>query len=359
MKTAFFLAWLTAAVMGTVSCSGQGGKVTEKADTAYCYRNPVLDNGAEPYAVYHDGYYYYTQGCEDYVALWKTADLSRLRQAEMKIVYRPQSPLDFQHMWAPELHRIDGCWYIYYTADDGNMDHHHLYVAMNPSEDPMDGTFRFVGRLVVDTPGGWAIHPSTFLVDGRQYLLWCGWVNKRDSSETQGIYIASMESPTRVDSRSTLISRPQYVWERQWVGVGGVKSAWPIYVNENPQAFVTGGKVYVYYSASGSWTPYYSVGKLEADVGSDLLSAASWLKHPEPVFAMSERDSVFSVGGVCIVSGPQEEGLWLLYHARSHPNDEPGSLDSRSPRLQPISLDPKGEPCLGRPFRLDTLLSRP
>ena len=27
-------------------------------------------------------------------------------------------------VWAPEIHRIDGKWYVYYAADDGNSDNH-------------------------------------------------------------------------------------------------------------------------------------------------------------------------------------------------------------------------------------------
>lgn len=339
------------------SCAAEERRkqVVDASDTLHYYRNPILDSGAEPYAVFHDGYYYYTQGCEDQVCLWKTPDLSRLREAECKMVYQPSPPHGRQHLWAPEIHYIDGKWYIYYTADNGNSDNHRLYVAVSSSPDPMAGDFRYAARLSND----WAIHPTTFSVRGRRYLLWSGWLYQRATDETQGIYIAAMDSPTSVSSERILISTPQYVWERQWVSPDGSRLAYPVYVNENPQAFVTDSKVYVYYGASGSWTPYYCVGRLEADVNSDLLDPASWHKHPEPVFMMSERDSVYSVGGMCLVSGAGTDNTWMLYHARSLSNDEPGTRDSRTPRLQQIFLDKQGVPQLGHPFRLDTLLRRP
>ncbi len=357
MKSVLSFTFLSAiAVLASSSCSGAGGwgGRMSAADSARYYHNPILDSGAEPYAVYYDGYYYYTQGGEDRVVLWKTADLADLRQAETRTVYTPPAGIPGQHMWAPELHRIDGKWYIYYTADDGFTDHHRLYVAVNPSVDPMEGTFSYASCLSSD----WGIHPTTFEVKGRRYLLWCGWPYRRIGEENQCIYIAPMRSPTEVDGERVLISRPQYVWERQWVSPDGNRLAHPTYVNENPQAFVSRDRVFVYYGASGSWTPYYCVGKLEADIDSDLLDPASWHKSPEPVFRMNIRDSVFSVGGICLVSGPQDSCRWMLYHARTQPCDEPGSSDSRTPRLQPISLDSCGEPQLGFPFKLDTLLER-
>ena len=348
--------WL-AFLLCAASCAG-GGKawlLADASDTLYYYRNPVLDSGAEPYAFFHDGYYYYTQGCEDQVWIWKTDDLSRLRQAECKMVYKPAPPHSRHHLWAPEIHYIDGKWYIYYTADDGNSDNHRLYVAVSSSPDPMEGDFHYAARLSDD----WGIHATTFSVRGRRYLLWSGWMHQRVEHETQGIYIAPMDSPTSLSGGRVLISTPQHVWERQWVSPDGSRLAYPVYVNENPQAFVSGSKVYIYYSASGSWTPYYCVGRLEADIDSDLLDPASWHKHPEPVFMMSERDSVYSVGGMCLVSGAGEDNCWMLYHARSLSNDEPGTRDSRTPRLQHVALDEQGVPQLGHPFRLDTLLRRP
>ena len=343
--------------LSVVSCASGGKEKMSVAtvDSLYYYQNPILDNGAEPYATFHDGFYYYTQGSEDQVWVWKTPDLSRLRQAECKMVYQPSAPHSRQHLWAPEIHYIDGKWYIYYTADNGNSDYHRLYVAVNPSPDPMQGPFSYAARLSDD----WGIHPTTFNVRGRQYLLWSGWLHQRAEYETQCIYIASMDSPTSVSSKRVLVSYPQYVWERQWVGPDGNRLAYPVYVNENPQAFVTSSKVYIYYCASGSWTPYSCIGRVEADIDSDLLNPASWRKSSEPVFLMSERDSVFSVGGMCLVPGKEGKDWWMLYHARTLSNDGPGTRDSRTPRLQPVTLNRQGEPQLGHPFRLDTLLRRP
>ena len=44
-------------------------------------------------------------------------DLNRLSTAETKVIWRKHAtgPLS-KHIWAPEIHHIDGKWYIYFTA---------------------------------------------------------------------------------------------------------------------------------------------------------------------------------------------------------------------------------------------------
>lgn len=39
----------------------------------------------------------------------------------------------------------------------------------------------------------------------------------------------------------------------------------------------------------------------------------------------------------------------MLYHARQIPNDAPGAMDSRTPRLQKMEWDKDGMPVLGIP----------
>lgn len=310
---------------------------------------PLLSKGAEPWAIYHDSLYYYTQGTESEISLWKTKDITALRDAPHKVIYAPLPQLSHYHLWAPELHYIDGKWFLYYTADDGNTDNHQIYVAENPSSDPMQGKFTFKAHIVTDTDNHWAIHANTFAVGGRRYLLWSGWEEKRVDSETQCLYIAEMKNPWTLSSPRVLISRPEYAWERQWVSPDGNKSAYPIYVNENPQAFVTSRKVYVFYCASGSWTPYYCVGRLEADVHSNLLDPLSWKKGEEPVFMQSPRDSIYGPGGVSFIPSSDGKQWFMLYHSRRVPNDAPGELDSRAPRLHPVIFDKEGDPILGKP----------
>lgn len=351
-------------IIALICCAGcQTKKDNKEADAAGkdTYMNPLLDAGAEPWATFYNGKYYYTQGTESEISLWVTDDITNLRNAEHKIVYVPENQKSRFHLWAPEIHRIDNKWYLYYTADDGNTDNHQIYVAENDSEDPMQGAFRFKGHISTDADNNWAIHASTFEHRGKQYLIWSGWQKKKTDMETQCIYIAGMENPWTLSSERVLISQPEYEWERQWISPDGSKTAYAVYVNENPQAFFSqsGDKVLIYYGASGGWTPYYCIGMLSADADSDLLDPAAWHKSDSPVFMQNPKDSVFGTGGISFIPSPDQKEWYMLYHARQIPNDAPGAIDSRTPRLQKIMWNAQGIPELGTPVKVGSPLSKP
>lgn len=229
------------------------------------------------------------------------------------------------------------------------MDNHQIYVVENEAANPMEGTFVMKGRIQTDKDNNWAIHASTFEHDGQRYMIWCGWQKRRIDSETQCIYIATMKNPWTLSSDRILISKPEYEWECQWVNPDGSKTAYPIHVNEAPQYFESKNKdkACIFYSASGSWTPYYCVGLLTADAKANLLNPASWKKSPVPVLQQDPENNVYGPGGISFTPSPDGKEWYMLYHARQIPNDAPGASDSRSPRLQKIDWDKDGMPVLG------------
>lgn len=360
MKIQLFLLF-AALLFGTSSCQHKKAAAPGESTAGTTYTNPLLETGAEPWAVLHEGKYYYTQGAENKIVLWETDDITDLSHATAKEVWLPDAPEYSYHLWAPEIHRIDNKWYVYFTADDGNMDNHQIYVIENESANPMEGKFVMKGRISTDKDNNWAIHASTFEYDGRRYMIWCGWKKRRIDIETQCIYIAAMQNPWTLSSDRVLISQPEYEWECQWVNPDGSKTAYPIHVNEAPQFFrpKNKDKLCIYYSASGSWTPYYCVGLLTANAHADLLSPDSWEKSPAPVFEQQPKDSVFGPGGISFVPSPDGTEWYMLYHARRIPNDASGAADSRSPRMQKIEWDEKGMPVLGVPVAEGTPLPKP
>lgn len=344
-----------------VSCQQKKKVELSQSTVEATYTNPLLSNGAEPWAIFHEGKYYYTQGAEDKIVLWETNDITDLAHATVKEVWIPTDPENSFHLWAPELHRIDNKWYIYFTADDGNMDNHQIYVIENDSPTPTKGKFVMKGRIPTDKNNNWAIHASTFEHKGQRYMIWCGWQKPRIDNETQCIYIAAMENPWTLSSERVLISKPEYEWECQWINPDGSKTAYPIHVNEAPQYFESKNKdkVLIYYSASGSWTPYYCIGLLAADANADLLNPVSWKKSPTPVFKPHPENKVYGPGGISFISSPDKKEWYILYHARRIPNDAPGASDSRSPRLQKIEWDPDGIPVLGIPCKEEESMKKP
>ena len=222
-----------------VGCSsGQNKKTHERVDldSVPVYTNPLLSRGGDPWAVFHNGIYYYTQSMSDRITLWATDDITRLAEASQKDVWVPQNSSNAFHLWGPEIHYINNKWYIYCCADDGNIDNRQIYVLENESADPMKGEFVMKGRISTDEDNNWAIHASTFEHGGKRYLIWCGWQKRRVYQENQCIYIAEMENPWTLASDRILISEPEYEWECQWISIDGNKTAYPIRVNEAPEA---------------------------------------------------------------------------------------------------------------------------
>ena len=72
-----------------VGCSsGQNKKTHERVDldSVPVYTNPLLSRGGDPWAVFHNGIYYYTQSMSDRITLWATDDITRLAEASERCV---------------------------------------------------------------------------------------------------------------------------------------------------------------------------------------------------------------------------------------------------------------------------------
>jgi len=325
-----------AAVLLAVSLAGRasGGPAPEVGD----FYNVVAPNGADPWVIRHsDGWYYATVTTGVDVRIIRSSTLSGLGGGERKVVWTPprDRPLS-KDLWAPELHPIDGKWYVYFAADDGENANHRMYVLENPSPDPFQGRFVLKGRIFDPADDRWAIDGTVLRVGPRLYFLWSGWEGTKDVR--QNLYIAPMRDPWTLAGPRVLISSPTLPWETRGA---------PPAVNEGPQVLVRGGKVHVVYSASGSWTDHYCLGLLTARADGDLLSPASWVKHPDPVF--KSANGVFGPGHCSFVRSPDDTEDWIVYHAARYP----GAGWTRLLRAQRFRWDADGRPEFGPPVDPD------
>ena len=81
--------------------------------------NPFIEQRADPYILRHEGQYYFIASVPQYdrLAIRRAASLEGLRSADEVVVWRkPETGPMSQLIWAPELHHIDGKWYIYFAA---------------------------------------------------------------------------------------------------------------------------------------------------------------------------------------------------------------------------------------------------
>lgn len=334
MKSFLFL--LLAAIFFFQSC-----KPAQQSEQTFT--NPLLPSGADPYSFYINGYYYYTNSLGNRIGLWKTKSLADLKGSTYKTIYTPPPGTMYsKDLWAPEVMFLQGKWYAYYAADNGDNNHHRLYVLENASADPMQGEWTFKGQIN-DVTNKWAIDGDVAEINGSLYMVWSGW--QSDTNGEQDIYIAKMSNPWTIASERVKISKPALEWELHG-DLNDAGNPAHVSVNEGPQFLVHNNNVFVIYSASGCWTDYYALGMLTL-TGNNLLDSSAWRKTPQPVFQQSAENKVYATGHNSFFVSPSGKENWILYHANSLPNQ--GCGEQRSPRMQPFTWKGDGSPDFGIP----------
>lgn len=285
--------------------------------TTVSYSNTEGRPGNDPYIVEHDGYYYYC---------WSDAGVKVARFENLEDVSTSGGSQVFsagtmyQAVWAPELHYVDGEWYIYVAMQynsDNNADHR-MYCLKGTSQDPTK-PFELVGK-VTDSTDKWAIDGTVFKYNGELYTVWSGW--EGDVDVAQYLYIAHMSNPWTIDSERVLISKPD-----SWDYVTKSPS-----VNEGPCALNLEGKQYILFSGNGSWTDNYCIGYLVLE-GDDPLDADSWVKSESAVL----RQTIKCYGpGHCSVFKAADGSWWTAYHANLKPGQ---GWSGRSYRIQPLEVN--------------------
>ena len=76
------------------------------------FANPVAA-GADPWVVRHDGSYYLVQSKDRTIWVYKSDRLTEPTQNGVAVWTAPHNGWNHSNVWAPELHYIDGRWYIY------------------------------------------------------------------------------------------------------------------------------------------------------------------------------------------------------------------------------------------------------
>lgn len=323
------------------------------AQSSKTFTNPLLQQGADPYSYYKEGYYYYTHTTQNNITIWKTKNIADLKTAEKKVVWTPpKNTMYSKELWAPQIQFIRGKWYVYFAADDGNNHNHRMYVIENSHADPTQGEWIFKGK-VGDATNKWAIDADVFEEKGQLYMIWSGW--EGDVNGMQNIYIAKMSNPWTVQGNRVKISSPDLDWERH----GHLPGQNPeyVYVNEGPQYLKHKDKIFIIYSANGCWTDNYTLGMLTANASSDLMNPDSWKKSPEPVFKAAPENGVYAAGHNSFFKSPDGKEDWILYHANDNPGE--GCGVRRKPRAQKFTWNKDGTPNFGKPVSPKTVLQIP
>ena len=335
-----------------VACSKGQNPATAPApvqvENKTTFNNPLLNSGPDPWVIQRNGFYYYMHTEGNKIVIYKTKTLSQLYKATKKVVYNaPAEGSDSRNIWAPELHFLNGKWYLYYTAgSSSDLSTQRMFVLENESEDPLEGIWKHKGQLKDENADFFAIDATVLNKDGSHYVIWSGHISKTDN--TQRLYIARLAEPWKMATSRVEISAPTFEWEK----IGSPD------VNEGPEILRNkGGHVFLIFSASGCWTDDYSLGMLTLSENGDPLNAKDWTKTPAPVFTKSPEHGAYGPGHNGFFKSPDGKEDWIIYHA----NPKPGlqCSNERNPRMQAFSWNADGTPNFGVPVKINTPMANP
>lgn len=276
------------------------------------YNEPFITQRADPYVYKHnDGKYYFTASLPEYdkIAVRCADTINGLADAEEKVIWRKHDcGIMSIHVWAPELHYIDGGWYIYYAAGDKeDIWAIRPYVLKCTGSDPMNDEWEELGPVEGKDSFGFqdfSLDMTVFEHRGKNYCVWAEKVSV--GKKISNLYIAEMETPVKLKTEIVLLSSPDYDWERV-----------DFWVNEGPAVLKHDGMIYLTYSASATGA-CYCMGLLSISEDDDILDPKAWTKERYPVLKTDAVYGIYGPGHNSFVKSEDNAEDIMIYHARQY-----------------------------------------
>ena len=294
------------------------------------YQNPIIPTSSDgrtsdPYVIRFCGKYYQCYNKSDGVYISVSEELTDIGTAkETKVFDAPIEGIG-SHWFAPELHRIDGVWYIYGAPQSDERGRHRMEVLKCEGKNPI-GNYIPQGK-VHGVNDGWSIDGTVLEHDGKLYFIW---------TSIREIFMSEMENPTKLFSKKVTLTKPEFPFETKT----------KVLVNEGPAILKHNGKIHIAYSANDSKTDEYCLGLLSY-VDGDIMDVSNWKKSENAVF--EKTDDIFGPGhcSFTTVTENGEDCDYIVYHA----NLESGSgWKGRSVWIQSVGWDENDMPLFGKPM---------
>ncbi|MBQ2760256.1 MAG: family 43 glycosylhydrolase [Clostridia bacterium] len=291
------------------------------------YPNPFIPERADPYIVKAaDGFYYFTasypafmsaENGYDRIILRKSETVSGLKNAEEYTIWKAhESGVMSRHIWAPEMHLINGIWYIFFAAaEKEDVWKIRPFVLKCKGSNPIEDEWEELGQMQATKEDNlsftnFSLDMTYFEHNGKHFVIWA------QILESSSLLMAEINpaEPNRLISLPIVLTKPEYDWEKIRFSV-----------NEGASVLKKDGKVYVFFSASGTGAEY-CIGLLLADTDADLMNTESWTKRTTPVLSTADLENEAGPGHNCFVTDENGRVL-LVYHARpiEHFNKKCGS----------------------------------
>ena len=312
----------------------RNGKLTE-------YNVPFIEQRADPYVcLADDGNYYFTASVPAYdrIVLRKAATLEGLKEAQEVTVWTKHASGEMsRHIWAPELHFLFGKWYIYFAAgEQEDCWKIRPFVLECQSADPMKGPWGEKGKMQrsdddIYSFEAFSLDATVFRHKGEWYYVWAEKVSV--GIQISNLYIARMESATKLATAQVLLTTPDYDWERV-----------DIWVNEGPAVLMHDGRIFLTYSASATGE-CYCMGMLSIGEEEDLLDPRAWKKERKPVLCSDREKGFYGPGHNSFTKLPDGRDV-CVYHARTYSEiaGDPLYDPNRHTMLMEVKWDENGYP---------------
>lgn len=312
------------------------------------YINPLIIQRADPFIYKHtDDYYYFTASVPAYnlIEIRRSKTLNGLAHATPRTVWHKHDSGPMSRLiWAPELHYIDGKWFIYFAAaattafDENGMFQHRMYCIECDDDNPIVSEDNWIERGQVKTSiDSFSLDATCFEAQSKLYYVWA----QKDPAikGNSNLYIAEMENPWTLKTDPVLLSKPEFEWE--------TRGFW---VNEGPAVIHHGGKYFITYSASAT-DENYCVGLLSAADDADLLAASNWTKAEQPVFQSDIANRQFGPGHNSFTVAEDNQTDILVYHCRDYTDIKGDPLydPNRHTKIQAFTWNEDGTPNFGKP----------
>jgi GH43 family beta-xylosidase len=303
------------------------------------FENPVTvsKSNPDPFVLKHtDGFYYGLSTHEKHtdITLFRDTDLLNLYRTEPKVIWKaPKTGWNTHDIWAPEIHFIQGEFYIYYSGGDGKRQS--TGVLKCSGKDPFSDSWSDAGRLYSPEADDWAIDGTVLEQNGNLYFIWSG--ETPDNMKIQKLFISKMNGPTALTGPRVEICRPTLPFERR----GNPKIIED--VNEGPEILKHENKTFLVYSCSFCGTRHYNLNMLTCSGTADPMVPSNWTKSQTSIF--SEKNGLYGTGHCSFTKSPNGKEDWLVFHAMLDEKDD----QPRYVCMQPFAWNADGSPNFGAP----------
>ena len=266
-----------------------------------------ISQRADPYVYLHeDGTYYFTATVPQYdrIIIRRSKTLEALSEAEETVIWTRHEKGEMgAHIWAPELHYLEGRWYIYFAAGAAE-DKWRIrpYVLECKGQNPAEKGALQCAEEDEFSFRAFSLDVTIFENKGAYYCVWAEKVGV--GRMISNLYIARMESPVKLATVQVLLTTPDYDWERRG-----------FWVNEGPAVLKHNGRIFLTYSASDTGANY-CMGMLSAEESADLLDPHMWNKRRYPVLQTDGTRGIYGPGHNSFTVDGDGDSV-VVFHART------------------------------------------